>query len=239
MDYRAGKVLLVDKELRWTSFDVVNKLRYALKRRYGVKKFKVGHAGTLDPLATGLLLICTGKKTKEIEQFTGLDKEYTGTITLGGTTETYDLESKVQEVPNAIIPNQSTLEEAMKTFVGSIVQVSPRYSAKRIAGQKSYERARKGEQFQPKSAEINISRFELKAFNETKLDFVLRCSKGTYVRSVAHDLGQKLVCGGHLSALRRTAIGDFSVAESASVDALVEAIEKSPGPAGNNVDLNL
>ncbi len=239
MDYRAGETLLVDKDLGWTSFDVVNKLRYALKALYGVKKFKVGHAGTLDPLASGLLLICTGKKTKEIDGFTGLDKEYTGTISLGATTETYDLESEVQHVADAQVPDLNALKEAMSGFVGSIQQTPPRYSAKRINGQKSYERARKGEQFQPKSVEIRINSFEIVAFKEKNLDFILSCSKGTYVRSLAHDLGEKLGCGGHLSALRRTAIGSFRVEESMSVEDWVETIKKSPSHAGNNVDLNL
>jgi tRNA pseudouridine55 synthase len=238
VDYREGQILLVDKELKWTSFDVVNKLRYALKRRYDVKKFKVGHAGTIDPLASGLLLICTGKKTKEIESMMGLEKEYTGSIQLGGTTASYDLETEVIPTNKLVTPTKNELETAMHSFLGEQEQTPPIYSAKRHKGRKSYLLAREGKVFQPKSALVNILEFELLDFQDGRVDFRLKCSKGTYVRSLAHDLGQKLTCGAYLSALRRTKIGDFSVDDSKSVQAWVEQIEKSSGATQNNIDLN-
>jgi tRNA pseudouridine55 synthase len=214
-------VLLIDKPLKWTSFDVVNKIRYTGKFK------KVGHAGTLDPLATGLLILCTGKKTKEIDTYQGQDKEYTGIIRLGSTTPSYDLETEPNEFFETKGINDIQIETVRKQFLGEISQIPPVFSAIKINGKRSYESARKGLTPELKSRVVIINSFEIETSAFPDLHFKISCSKGTYIRSIAHDFGQKLGIGSHLAELRRTKIGDFSVDNAYAVDQLVETIRKS------------
>jgi len=211
MDYQAGEILLVDKPYHWTSFDVVNKLRWALKQKLGVKNIKVGHAGTLDPLATGLLIICTGKATKQIDQFMGQEKEYTGTILLGKGTPSYDLETEYNiEKPFDHISSEM-LEDVLKTFIGEQLQTPPIFSAKKIDGKRAYDMAREGKTPEMRQNLVNIREFDIDAANFPEVKFRICCSKGTYIRSIAHDFGQKLGSVATLIELRRTRIGDYSV----------------------------
>ncbi|NNK75535.1 MAG: tRNA pseudouridine(55) synthase TruB [Maribacter sp.] len=210
-DYLSGKILLIDKPLGWTSFQAVNKLKWAIRKKFKLKKIKIGHAGTLDPLATGLLLICTGKFTKKINDLQGLVKEYTGTITLGATTPSFDLETEINETfATDHITNQLILETA-SSFIGEIEQVPPVFSALKKDGKRLYEYAREGKKVEIKKRLITISEFEISSINIPKIEFRVVCSKGTYIRSLADDFGKALQSGGHLSALRRTKIGDFNV----------------------------
>lgn len=219
-DFAAGEILLVDKPLKWTSFDVVNKIRRALKPA----KLKVGHAGTLDPLATGLLVICTGKFTKQIDNFQAEDKEYTGTITLGATTPSYDLETEIDErFPFEHITNEDILQAATE-FVGEIEQFPPIHSAIKQQGERVYEKARRGEEVKMNARKVRIHAFEITNIELPTVEFRVACSKGTYIRSLAYDLGQKLGCGGHLSALRRTMSGAFHVDQAWSLPELIETI---------------
>ena len=226
-DFQAGETLLVDKPLNWTSFDVVNKLRWNLKQKLGIKKFKVGHAGTLDPLASGLLIICTGKNTKKIDQFVLEDKTYTGTILVGKTTPSYDLETEYnQEFPiDHITPE--LLEEVRTSFLGEQDQVPPIFSAKQVDGTRAYDLARAGKEVVLKANTINISVFEMDASRFPEIDFKITCSKGTYIRSIANDFGQKLKSGGALIALRRTASGSFLIENSKSVDDWITTIHNT------------
>jgi tRNA pseudouridine55 synthase len=207
-----GKVLLIDKPLTWSSFQAVNKLKYILKRKYDLpKKFKIGHAGTLDPLATGLLIICTGKFTKKITEIQAQIKEYTGTIVLGATTPSYDLETEVDATfPTAHITEAIILETTHK-FLGEIDQKPPVFSAIKKDGKRLYEHARAGEEVEIQSRKTTIYEFEITRIQLPEIDFRVQCSKGTYIRSLAYDFGLALQSGGHLSVLRRTKIGDYSV----------------------------
>lgn len=223
-DYKNGQVLLVDKPLTWTSFQVVNKIRWHIKQRFNIKKIKVGHAGTLDPLATGLLIICTGKQTKEINTYQGQIKEYTGTITLGETTPSYDLETEVNETFATQHITEALLKETTQQFIGNIQQKPPIFSAIKKDGKRLYELARKGETTEIKSREITISEFEITNINLPKVDFRVVCSKGTYIRSLAYDFGNALNSGAHLSALRRTKIGNFSVDNAVSIEQFIEEL---------------
>lgn len=226
-DFVAGEVLLVHKPLNWTSFDVVNKLRYTLKTKLGIKKIKVGHAGTLDPLADGLLIICTGKKTKSIDKFMVLEKVYSGTITFGATTPSYDLETEIdQEFPIDHI-TEEMLVQAAKDLTGEYDQYPPIFSAKKHEGQRAYDLARAGERPELKPKKINIAQFDLTEFNLPKVNFYVRCSKGTYIRSLAHDIGQKLKSGAHLSSLRREAIGQFDLKDAKTVEEWIRLIEEN------------
>ena len=229
--FQTGQIILIDKPLTWTSFDVVNKVRWLIRKEYNLKKIKVGHAGTLDPLATGLLILCTGKFTKKIEELQGQDKEYTGVITLGATTASYDLEKEVDiEFPTKHI-TEALIKEAAKSFVGEQEQVAPMHSAKKIDGKRAYEYAREGEAVQLKSNIITIKAFNvelcetpiIEVINDSKINqekpyqkgihfkFRIVCSKGTYIRSIARDFGKKLNSGGHLSQLVRTKIGEHKI----------------------------
>lgn len=224
-EFKNGKVLLIDKPLEWTSFQAVNKLRWHIKKRFNIKKIKVGHAGTLDPLATGLLIICTGKQTKNIETYQGQIKEYTGTITFGATTPSYDLETEIdQEYPTAHL-TEAMLHEATQQFLGVIAQKPPIFSAIKKDGKRLYELARAGKTTEIKARSIEIQTFELTSINLPEVNFRVVCSKGTYIRSLAHDFGQALQSGAHLSALRRTKIGDFSVDDATSIDGFVSALD--------------
>lgn len=220
-EYTDGKVLLIDKPLEWTSFDVVAKIRNAIKIK------KVGHAGTLDPLATGLLIVCTGKFTKRINEYMGQEKEYLATFTLGAKTPTYDLESEPQPVAS---PAGVTLEsciDAAKQFTGDILQVPPAHSAIKQGGKPVYLAARKGHEVKLEPRPVKIKTFEVIALNLPEVEVRVVCSTGTYIRSLANDFGQALGCGGYLSKLRRTRIGDFRVEDAQQVDAFVKAIREA------------
>ena len=214
LDFQTGEMILIDKELNWTSFDVVSKLRNSIKKKLNIKKIKVGHAGTLDPLATGLLIICTGKMTKRIDEFSGLNKTYIGKMTIGSTTPSYDLETK----PNVYYPtehiNKNLVIETAKKFVGKIDQKPPVFSAVKKDGVRLYKLARKGVKVEVEKREIIIHDFLISSINFPEVEFSLTCSKGTYIRSLAHDFGKELGSGAHLSELRRTSIGDYSVDNS-------------------------
>lgn len=224
-DFRGGEVLLVDKPLEWTSFDVVNKLRWQLKQKTGIKRFKVGHAGTLDPLASGLLIVCCGKATKTIDSFMGMPKEYTGTIVLGASRPSYDMETEIDQEFDLSGMTEEMVHEAVKTFIGDIQQVPPLYSAKKVDGKKAYELARKGSDLKLKANSITIHEYEITRLELPEVDFRIKCSKGTYIRSLAHDLGAALNNGGYLKALRRTAIGNYNVTDAKSVEDWVTEIK--------------
>lgn len=226
-DFKAGEVVLVDKPYEWTSFDVVNRLRWKLKKKYGIKKFKVGHAGTLDPLATGLLIICTGKKTKESERYMSEKKTYTGTILLGKTTPSFDLETAFDaEYPTAHI-TPAMLTATANSFLGEQLQTPPIFSAKKIDGKRAYESARQGKEVKMKESRIVIDRFLIDAARFPEVDFEITCSKGTYIRSIASDFGKRLESGGTLVALRRIQSGDFHIDEAKTVDDWLEIIEQA------------
>lgn len=210
-DFKNGQVLLIDKPLTWTSFQAVNKLRWAIRQAYSIKKIKVGHAGTLDPLATGLLVICTGKMTKQINTFQGQEKEYTGTFVLGSTTPSYDLETQIDQTFETTHISEELIHNTTKQFTGVIDQFPPIFSAIKKEGKRLYEFARAGETVEIKSRQVEIKSFEITKISGLQLDFRVVCSKGTYIRSLAHDFGKALNSGAHLSVLRRTRIGDFKV----------------------------
>jgi len=222
-DFLEGQIILIDKPLKWSSFQAVNKLKYILKRRYDLpKKFKIGHAGTLDPLATGLLIICTGKFTKKITEIQAQTKEYTGTITIGATTPSYDMETEVDATfPTDHITEQLILETT-KQFLGEIDQKPPVFSAIKKDGKRLYEHARAGEEIEVASRKTTLYEFEITRIALPEIDFRVQCSKGTYIRSLAFDFGKALQSGGYLSALRRTKIGDYSVENGISPEAFEE-----------------
>ena len=223
--YKNGQVLLIDKPLTWTSFQVVNKLRWEIRQRFNIKKIKVGHAGTLDPLATGLLIICTGKQTKQIDTYQGQVKEYRGTFTLGGTTPSYDLETEIDNTfPTAHI-TEELLHETTKQFIGEIQQKPPIFSAIKKDGKRLYELARKGETTEIKERTVTVSSFEITKIKLPEVEFRIICSKGTYIRSIAFDYGKALNSGGYLSALRRTKIGNFSVDDAFSVEEFINNLK--------------
>ena len=213
-DFQNGELILIDKELNWTSFDVVSKLRNSIKKKLDLKKIKVGHAGTLDPLATGLLIICTGKMTKRIDEFTFLDKTYTGKITIGSSTPSYDLETK----PNVYYPtnhiNDELILNTANNFIGKTLQKPPIFSAIKKDGVRMYKLARKGIDVKIEKKEIIIHDFKITSINFNEIEFSVKCSKGTYIRSLANDFGKELGSGAHLSELRRTSIGEYSVDQS-------------------------
>ncbi len=225
VDFQEGAILLVDKPYGWTSFDVVNKLRWNLKRKYGLKNFKVGHAGTLDPLATGLLVICTGKATKKITELTADDKVYTGTFLLGKTTPCYDLEKPFDDIeyPTAHITHE-LLTATEASFIGVQEQYPPVFSAKQVDGKRAYDLARAGKSVELKSNTIEIKAFKTDASRFPEIDFYIHCSKGTYIRSVANDFGKKLDSGATLIALRRICSGEFRIEDAKQVDEWIEII---------------
>ena len=217
-DFKDGQILLIDKPLHWTSFQAVNKLRWLIKKTFKIKKIKVGHAGTLDPLATGLLIICTGKFTKKIEELQGQIKEYTGTITLGATTPSYDLETEVDQTFDIDHITEQAILNTTKQFIGEIEQYPPVFSALKKDGKRLYEYAREGKAVEIKPRTIEIKEFEITKVNLPDVEFRVVCSKGTYIRSLAHDFGRALDNGGHLTVLRRTKIGDYDVADGLSIE---------------------
>lgn len=218
--FEEGRMLLINKPLRWTSFDAVRKIRNLIRIK------KVGHAGTLDPLATGLLIICTGKFTKKINEYMAKEKEYTGTITLGSITPTYDLESEPQDFKptDAITPEQ--IHSATKNFIGEIFQVPPAHSAIKIDGKRVYELARAGKEVKIEPRKITITKFEITAIEMPVVSFKVVCSTGTYIRSLANDFGASLSCGGHLSSLCRTRIGEFLLTDAIEIRDLENEINQ-------------
>ncbi|TAE64907.1 MAG: tRNA pseudouridine(55) synthase TruB [Flavobacteriia bacterium] len=228
-DYQEGQILLIDKPLKWSSFQAVNKLKFGLIKELKLpKKFKIGHAGTLDPLASGLLLICTGKFTKRIEELQGQAKEYIGTITVGSTTPSYDLETEI----NATFPTEHITEalinETLPQFIGEIDQKPPVFSAIKKDGKRLYESARAGIEVEIKTRKVSVSEFEITRIALPEIDFRIVCSKGTYIRSIAYDFGLALNSGGHLTALRRTKIGEYSVENATEPEAFIEGLQQSP-----------
>lgn len=221
-DYLSGQVLLIDKPLQWTSFQVVNKLRWEIRRAFKIKKIKVGHAGTLDPLATGLLVICTGKMTKNIDSFQAQIKEYTGTFVLGSTTPSYDLETEIDQTYPTEHLTEELIRKATKQFIGEIAQHPPVFSALKKDGKRLYEFARAGESVDIPSRQVHISEFEITHINNLEVNFRVVCSKGTYIRSLANDFGKALNSGAHLSVLRRTKIGDFEVKNAVGIEEFIK-----------------
>ena len=228
-----GQLLQIDKPFGWTSFQVVNKIRWHLKKQADLKKLKVGHAGTLDPLATGLLLICTGKKTKSIETYQNQEKEYTGTFYLGATTPSYDLETEQDQTYPIEHITEEQIFKTTHQFKGQIEQYPPLFSALKKDGKRLYEYAREGLNPEIKARQVMISEFNIQKIKLPEVEFLIRCSKGTYIRSLAHDFGKALDSGAHLSALRRTKIGNFTVENSFNMDSVYD--ENSP----KNISLKL
>ena len=224
-DYKAGQILLIDKPLEWTSFQAVNKIRWHIRKCFDIKKIKVGHAGTLDPLATGLLIICTGKQTKNIHEYQGQIKEYTGTFTLGATTPSYDLESDINETFATSHITDALIHQTTKQFIGTLEQRPPIFSALKKDGKRLYEIARKGETVDIPTREITINEFDITHIDGNNINFRVVCSKGTYIRSLAFDFGKALDSGAHLSALRRTKIGEFSVEKAVSIETFIQSLE--------------
>jgi tRNA pseudouridine55 synthase len=216
--FEDGKVILIDKPLHWTSFDVVRKIRNSIKIK------KVGHAGTLDPLATGLLIVCTGKFTKKINEYMAQEKEYTGSFTLGATTPTYDKESAAQDFKDFNHITKDEIVEATKNFIGEIQQYPPIYSAIKKDGEALYELARRGEEVELKARTITITEFEITKIELPIVEFRVLCGTGTYIRSLAHDMGQVLGCGAYLSELRRTKIGEYHVNDAVSMEGFLEGL---------------
>lgn len=230
-DFLRGATLLVDKPAGWTSFDVVNKIRFHLRKKLAVKKIKVGHAGTLDPMATGLLIICTGKATSMLNDFQGLDKSYTGTIRLGATTPSYDAETAVDATyPYAHITREQA-ELACRSLTGALEQVPPMYSAIKKDGQPLYKKARKGETLELAGRPVVIHDFSITRLELPEVDFDVRCSKGTYIRSLAFDFGRALNSGAHLTALCRTSIGEHHLQQAWQLELLLDAIAALPQAA--------
>ena len=219
-DYQQGRVLLIDKPFKWTSFDVVRKIRYLTKTK------KVGHAGTLDPLATGLLIVCTGKFTKRINEFMAQEKEYTGTITLGAVTPTYDLESEPQDFNEYKHLTEEELHKATTSFIGNILQTPPIHSAIKKEGKRVYELARRGEEVILEPRQVTISEFAITKIELPVVHFKVVCSTGTYIRSLANDYGEKLGCGGYLSSLCRTRIGNNFLQDAMSMDEFEKTVSK-------------
>lgn len=227
MDFIAGEILYFDKPLKWTSFDLVNKFRYKLCRKLRVRKIKVGHAGTLDPLATGVIIICTGKATKRIDELQYQTKEYIATLKLGETTPSFDLEGEVDAVYPTEHITQELVEEVLKSFVGTIQQIPPVYSACKVDGKRAYELARKGKEVDLKSKTLVIDEMELLTYDMPVIKIRVVCSKGTYIRALARDIGKALGSGAHLIGLRRTRVGDVTVDKCLSPEDIDDFLEKN------------
>ena len=222
-----GQVILIKKPLHWTSFQVVNKVRWLIRQKFNIKKIKVGHAGTLDPLATGLLIICSGKMTKEIDRFQGQEKEYSGRLLLGATTPSFDLETEIDhEFPTQHITKE-LIEEARKKFVGTIQQQPPVFSALKKDGKRLYNYAREGEAVEIPIREVSISSLTLDSTDFPSIKFVSSCSKGTYIRSLANDLGKALQSGAHLTDLCRERIGEFHLDQAISIETFEEQLNNA------------
>jgi tRNA pseudouridine55 synthase len=224
-NFKEGEVLLVDKDSGWTSFDVVNSLRYSILKSLKQKKIKVGHAGTLDPLATGLLIICTGKKTKEIDKYQAADKVYEGIITLGGVRPSMDMETEITETFDIAGITEDDILRVAKSFEGRQQQTPPAFSAVKVDGVRAYQLARDNKEVELKKRDITIHYFKVKKTELPDIHFEVKCSKGTYIRSLARDFGERLNNGAYLKSLRRTAIGDFSVDDALTVAKIKEIIK--------------
>ncbi|MCF8230587.1 MAG: tRNA pseudouridine(55) synthase TruB [Bacteroidales bacterium] len=231
-DFLKGEMVLIDKPYGWTSFDVVNKLRYKIKYYHKVKKVKVGHAGTLDPLATGLLIICTGRKTKEIDNYQARDKEYTGTIELGTETPSFDKETDANKLYDISAITNAEILATAKKFVGIQEQLPPQYSAKKVKGQRAYDLARNNEKADIKPVTVNIKEFELTRIDLPYITFRVVCEKGVYIRTLAHDFGKALNNGAVLSALRRTRIGEYEVEQAHDLFKLEEKLSLEQESSG-------
>ena len=221
-DFIGGEILLFNKELEWTSFDVVNKVRYILCQKMGIKKMKVGHAGTLDPLATGLVILCTGKATKQIETLQLGEKEYLATLKLGATTASFDLETEEDSSSDYSHVTEELLEEAIQRFVGEIDQVPPVFSAVKVKGRRAFDYARNGEDVKLRAKRIVIRKITVEEFNLPEIKLRISCGKGTYIRALARDIGEQLKCGAYLTALQRTRIGDFELKDAFDVNYFLE-----------------
>tara|TARA_Y100000996_G_scaffold396945_1_gene363513 strand:+ start:214 stop:906 length:693 start_codon:yes stop_codon:yes gene_type:complete len=217
--YNEGKTILIDKSLDWTSFDVVKKLKFLIKCK------KIGHAGTLDPLATGLLIICTGKNTKKINDIQNLSKTYTGNFNIGSTTPSHDLETEINMTKSIENISKKMIENVAQTFLGVQLQKPPKFSAVKVKGERAYKLARENKKFILKEKEIEITKFQIVDIKSSVISFEIKCSKGTYIRSIARDFGNKLGCGAYLSNLRRTKIGDFDVNSASTIDDMVNIIK--------------
>ena len=227
-NFPSGEIILIDKPLEWTSFDVVKKIRGLLKRKLKVKKLKVGHAGTLDPLATGLLVICTGKKTKVIDELTGQDKSYQGKIQLGIETPSYDLETEISNKVSYDNISEADIIGVTKKLTGEIIQVPPIYSAKRVEGERAYKLARKGQEVALPGRKVNVHRFEISKIDLPEISFEIECSKGTYIRSIAHDMGKLLGNLGTLIELRRIKSGDFHINNAITISEFKDILDDLP-----------
>ena len=220
-----GEILYIDKPLHWSSFDAVKRVRGMLVRRLKLKKIKVGHAGTLDPLATGVMIVCTGKATKRIDELQAHVKEYIATIALGATTPSFDLETEIDETFPTKHITRELVDEALSQFIGEIQQVPPAFSACKVDGKRAYKMARKGHEVELKPKLLVIDEIELLEYSQTSITIRVVCSKGTYIRALARDIGEALNSGGHLTALRRTRVGDVSIAQCMSVDDAVKMLD--------------
>ena len=233
-----GEILYIDKPLHWTSFDAVKRVRSIMSRRLKIKKIKVGHAGTLDPLATGVMIVCTGKATKRIDELQAHTKEYVATIALGATTPSYDLETEIDATYPTEHITREMVEEVLKKFTGRIEQVPPAFSACKIDGKRAYKMARKGKEVELKAKILVIDEIELLEYSQQSIVVRVVCSKGTYIRALARDIGAALNSGGHLTALRRTRVGDVKVEECLTVEQAVEMLNNieivMPEFASNN-----
>lgn len=237
MDFITGETLLIDKPLGWTSFDVVKRVRSMILRRYGIKKFKVGHAGTLDPLATGVMLVVTGRSTKLIESLQAGVKEYVATIALGATTPSFDLETEIDARYSTDHITRPMVEEVLGRFRGRIEQIPPAFSACKIDGRRAYNLARKGKEVDLKPKILVIDELELLDFSPTQITVRVVCSKGTYIRALARDIGEALGSGGHLTALRRTRVGDALIGDCLNIDQAAELIRTVEITLPDNPDL--
>ncbi|MDE7180828.1 MAG: tRNA pseudouridine(55) synthase TruB [Muribaculaceae bacterium] len=228
MDFITGEIIAIDKPLGWTSFDAVKRLRGAIQRRLGVRKFKVGHAGTLDPLATGVLIICTGRATRQIAGLQDGLKEYEAELTLGATTPSFDLETEIDaRMPYEHISRED-VDRVLPSFTGRVMQVPPVFSAVKVDGKRAYSYARKGKEVELKAKSLEIKEIEVLEFNPPLLKLRVLCSKGTYIRALARDIGEALGSGAHLSGLRRTRVGDISVADCLDIDRALDVIANGP-----------
>ena len=234
MNFQEGVIMAFDKPYRWTSFDVVGKVRWLICRHLGVKKLKVGHAGTLDPLATGVLIVCTGKATKRIEELQAGTKEYLATIRLGATTPSYDLEKPIDATYPTEHITREMVEQVLERFKGTIEQVPPTFSACKVDGKRAYKMARKGDEVELKPKTLVIDEIELTECNLPDITIRVVCSKGTYIRALARDIGQALESGGHLIALRRTRVGDFKVDQCLNPEKFSEWLDSVEIENNNN-----
>lgn len=228
MDYISGEILVIDKPYRWTSFDAVKRLRGAVQRRLNAKRFKVGHAGTLDPLATGVLLVCTGRATKRIAELQEGMKEYVAEITFGATTPSYDLEKEIDATYPWEHITPELIAETLPKFQGHVMQVPPVFSAVKVDGKRAYNYARKGKEVEIKAKPLEIKELEVLNWEAPKLTLRVLCSKGTYIRALARDLGEAMNSGAHLTALRRTRVGDYTINDAMSLDRALELIKDGP-----------